>query len=430
MKKPRISFQTLGCKLNFSESSDIARKFSKGGFNVVDYKDEVDYFVLNSCTVTGQADKKCRAAIRQAHKRNPNASLVVTGCFSQTKAEELMQMDGVEIVIGNVEKSDILQYINEHRNSNSEFLQVENIKATKSFYPSYSLGDRTRSFVKVQDGCDYFCSYCIIPSVRGRSRSDTISSTINTVSEVAKTSVREIILTGVNIGDFGKNNDETFLELIRELDKVNGIERFRISSIEPDLLNDNIINFIASSKKFLPHFHLPLQSGSDKILKAMKRKYNRELFSDRVAGIKAAMPLACIAADVITGFPGESDQDFNDTYNFLKSIDLSYIHVFSYSERQGTISTGYEGKVPKAIVKSRSRKLHELSEEKKLNFYRENMNNEAEVLYESKLDDGYIYGFTDNYIRVKTPYKQELINNIISVKLNNLDEEDVIFETR
>lgn len=427
MNGPKIAFQTLGCKLNFSETSDMSRKFRDNGYKIVAYKDEFDYFVLNSCTVTKQADKKCRAAIRQAHKRNPKAFLVVTGCFSQLKADELIIMDGVEIVLGNAEKPDILKYIGEHIISKNKIIAVEAGKSINSFYPSYSFGDRTRSFLKIQDGCDYFCSYCIIPTVRGRSRSDTIANTVKNVTEVAKTSIKEIILTGVNIGDFGRNNNESFLELITELDKIHGIERFRISSIEPDLLNDDIIKFIPQSDKFLPHFHIPLQSGSDVILKAMNRKYKREVFYDRVAKIKTAMPNACIAADIIVGFPGETDRDFVDTFEFLKRVDVSYVHVFSYSERPGTNAAKLENKVPTEIIKSRSKSLHELSTKKKLEFYRNNIMQKCRVLFESNVDDGYIYGFTENYIRVKTPYRQDLINNIITVKLLDLDEKNIIF---
>jgi len=311
--------------------------------------------------------------------------------------------------------------------SKNKIIAVEAGKSINSFYPSYSFGDRTRSFLKIQDGCDYFCSYCIIPTVRGRSRSDTIANTVKNVTEVAKTSIKEIILTGVNIGDFGRNNNESFLELITELDKIHGIERFRISSIEPDLLNDDIIKFIPQSDKFLPHFHIPLQSGSDVILKAMNRKYKREVFYDRVAKIKTAMPNACIAADIIVGFPGETDRDFVDTFEFLKRVDVSYVHVFSYSERPGTNAAKLENKVPTEIIKSRSKSLHELSTKKKLEFYRNNIMQKCRVLFESNVDDGYIYGFTENYIRVKTPYRQDLINNIITVKLLDLDEKNIIF---
>lgn len=427
MKNPKIAFQTLGCKLNFSESSDMSHKLKDEGFDIVPYKEKADYYVVNSCTVTQQADKKCRAAIRQAKRRNPNSVVIVAGCLPQIKAEELFNIEGVEIVLGNAEKPDIYKYIHQYEDTGKKILAFQKTNEIRSFYPSASFGDRTRSFVKVQDGCDYYCSYCIIPEVRGRSRSDTISDTVRKITDLSKNNIKEVILTGVNIGDFGKNNNENLLGLINELDKISGIERYRISSIEPDLLTDDIINFIARSKKFLPHFHIPLQSGSNSILKAMNRKYSRELFAGRVEKINSILPDACIAADVIVGFPGETDEDFQESFEFIKNLDLSYVHVFSYSERPGTKAAKMNNKVEAHVIKERSKILHELSSQKKLNFYRKNIGLEAKVLFESFVDKGYVYGFSENYIRVKSPYIKEKINNIITVKLENLDEEKVIF---
>lgn len=428
VKRKRIAFQTLGCKLNFSETSEISRKFIEKGYEVVDHKHETDIYVLNSCTVTMQADKKCRAAIRQAQKRSPQATIIVTGCLSQLKADEIAKMDGVDIVLGNAEKFNLLEHINEFNDAHKKISHVElNLNKT-SFYSSYSYGDRTRSFVKVQDGCDYFCSYCIIPSARGRSRSDTIENTIKTIKKIAGMQVKEIILTGVNIGDFGKNNDETFFDLIRKIDKVDGVARYRISSIEPDLLHDDIIDFIAGSDSFLPHFHIPLQSGSDNILKLMNRKYDTKLFADRLEKIKSVLPYSCIATDVIVGFPGETDEDFIVTLEFIRGIDISYVHVFSYSERPGTKASKMENQVNPEKIKERSKLLHELSVEKKLAFYKENTGRTVKVLFESKIEDGFVFGFSENYIKVKTKYDKDIINNIKEVTLNDLDEKKLVFE--
>lgn len=425
MPAKRIAFQTFGCKLNFAETSTIARQFREDGYEMVEYRDEADIYVINSCVVTGNAEKKCRSAIRQAKRRNPEATIAVVGCFSQIKEDELAKMEEVDILAGNEEKFRLAELLNKNPEPGACFSQVGDINTSEVFTPSWSSGYRTRSFLKIQDGCDYFCTYCTIPYARGRSRSDTISGTIRTAKEIAALDIREIVLSGVNIGDYGKQHDESFYKLIQELDKIDGIDRIRISSIEPDLLDEEIISFVANSKKFLPHFHIPLQSGSDKILKSMQRKYKREVFAKRVIEIKEHMPLACIAADVIIGFPGESEEDFMETYDFLNGMDISYMHVFSYSERPGTKAAGLNGKITNAVKKERSRRLHELSNTKKAAFYEQNIGTKAFVLFESDHSDGFMHGFTGNYLKVKTIYKKELVNKIIEVRLERQDEEGV-----
>ncbi|NQT76148.1 MAG: tRNA (N(6)-L-threonylcarbamoyladenosine(37)-C(2))-methylthiotransferase MtaB [Bacteroidetes bacterium] len=425
MPAKRIAFQTFGCKLNFAETSTIARQMKEEGYEVVEHKEEADVYVINSCVVTGNAEKKCRAAIRQAKRRNPEARVAVIGCFSQMKEDDLSKMQEVDLVIGNEEKFMLRDYLKDDLYTGACHSFVGDINKSEVFSPSWSSGYRTRSFLKIQDGCDYFCTYCTIPFARGRSRSASIADTINSAGEIASAKMREIILTGVNIGDFGKPNGETFFELIKELDKVDGIDRIRISSIEPDLLDEEIISFVADSEKFLPHFHIPLQSGSDKILKSMQRKYKREVFAKRVDEIKTHMPQACIAADVIIGFPGETEEDFMDTYDFLSRLDISYMHVFTYSERPGTKAAGLNGKITNAVKRERSRRLHELSDTKKTAFYKQNIGTKALVLFESDNSDGFMHGFTGNYIKVKTPYKKELVNEIIEVRLERRDGEGV-----
>ncbi|MCD4774317.1 MAG: tRNA (N(6)-L-threonylcarbamoyladenosine(37)-C(2))-methylthiotransferase MtaB [Bacteroidales bacterium] len=425
MKKKKVAFKTLGCKLNFSETSTISKKFPVEEFDIVDFREKADVYVVHTCIVTATAGKKSRAAIRQANRRNPDAKIAVLGCYSQLSPEKLMEIEGVKLVLGNNEKYNIVEHLKsiEEDPVHAEKISLQTISKTKEFHHSYSYGDRTRSFLKVQDGCDYFCSYCTIPRARGRSRSDTIANTIEKAKEIAKTDVKEIILTGVNIGDFGKNNDEDFFGLINELDKVEGIERYRISSIEPELLSNEIIKFVASSKKILPHFHIPLQAGTNKILKAMKRKYDRELFADRVSLIKSIMPQACIAVDLIVGIPGETDKDFQDACHFIESTDVSYLHVFSFSERQGTPAYNMDGKISKQKIKERSKILHELSEKKKNKFYKQNINSNRKVLFESSKQNGMMFGFTENYIKVKTIFDENKINKIINVKLVEIDEE-------
>ncbi len=421
MKK--IAFQTFGCKLNFSETSSIAKSFISEGYEVVNFKEKADIYVINSCTVTGNAEKKCKTAIKQANKRNPNSKIAIIGCFSQLRPDELANFEGVDIILGNKEKFHLLDYVEKIKDQ--QIVDVADLKTDKEFFASYSLGDRTRSFLKVQDGCDYFCSYCTIPFARGRSRSDTIEDTVKTAKEIAQTNIKEIILTGVNVGDFGKHQNEKLIDLLKELDRIDGIERIRISSIEPDLLTHEIIEFVARSNKFLPHFHIPLQSGSNDILKTMKRKYKRELFADRVEKIKSLIPDCMIAADVIVGFPGESEELFTETYEFIRDTDINYAHVFSYSTRPGTLAAKMENKVPPHAIKERSKKLHELSERKKQKFYLDHQEKTFNVLFESENNQGFIQGFTENYIRVKYPFEKNLINQIVSVKLEQPDEQGI-----
>ncbi|MCK4570295.1 MAG: tRNA (N(6)-L-threonylcarbamoyladenosine(37)-C(2))-methylthiotransferase MtaB, partial [Bacteroidales bacterium] len=394
MPAKRIAFQTFGCKLNFAETSTIARQMKEEDYEVVAHKEEADIYVINSCTVTANAEKKCRAAIRQAKRRNPDARVAVIGCFSQMKEDDLSRMEEVDLVIGNEEKFMLNDYLKDNSYAGACHSFVGNISKSDVFAPSWSSGDRTRSFLKIQDGCDYFCTYCTIPFARGRSRSATIADTVKSANEIASIGMREIILTGVNIGDFGKPNAESFFDLIKELDKVEGIDRIRISSIEPDLLNEEIISFMDRSDKFLPHYHIPLQSGSDKVLKLMKRKYAREVFAQKVKEIKRHMPHACVAADVIVGFPGETGEDFRATYDFLKELEISYLHVFTYSERPGTKAASLEGKLSNNEKHERSRILHELSDIKKAAFYKQNIGSSRQVLFESDNSNGYMHGFT------------------------------------
>lgn len=423
MEKRKIAFHTFGCKLNFAETSAIARKFTQDAYETVDFKDKADIYVIHSCTVTAQAEKKCKAAIRQSMRRNPDASVAVIGCYSQLKPDELKKMPGVEFVLGNNEKYQLLEVINK---SNFEKKASDaDLKRTKSFEPGYSANDRTRSFFKVQDGCDYFCTYCAIPFARGRSRSATIAETIEVAKSIAATDIREMVLTGVNIGDFGRQHGESFHELVQELEQVDGIDRIRISSIEPELLGDKVIEIVSESKKLMPHFHIPLQSGTDRILALMKRKYKREVFAARVHQIKSLMPQACIAADVITGFPGETRDDFYDTVDFIKSLEISYLHVFTYSSRPGTKAAEMEEQVNEEEKARRSKLLHALSEEKKHDFYMANKGSIQEILWESDAQDGYMFGFTGNYIRCKTKFDSTKINTIEKVRLEDIDKDEV-----
>lgn len=428
MKKPRIAFQTFGCKLNFSETSTLSRKFQEQGYNTISHKEKADIYVIHTCSVTGNAEKKCRAAIRQSKKRNPEAIIAVIGCFAQLKPDELASFEEVNLILGNNEKYQLYEhlekYISEEPGSKDKIFTSDIINSNK-FIPAYSSGDRTRSFLKIQDGCDYFCAYCTIPFARGNSRSNTIFQTIKTAKETAKTKAREIILTGVNIGDFGKQHNETLYKLMQELEKLEGIDRIRISSIEPDLLSEEMIRFIANANMFLPHFHIPLQSASDKILRAMNRKYSVDLFNSRLITIKEKIPHACIAADVIVGFPGETNDDFEKTYDFLDRSGISYLHVFTYSARPNTRAAEMRNTVPFIVKKERSRRLHKLSCKKKEAFYKENMGRKAKVLFESCNHNGYIQGFTENYIRVKARYDKSLNNQIVNVKLNKLDDDGI-----
>jgi len=412
----RVAFHTLGCKLNFSETATISRDFIRHGFEKVDYRDEADIYVLNTCSVTENADKEARKLIRKAKRRNPNSSVAVIGCYAQLKPNDIAEIDGVDIILGAEEKFNLLNHLNEiDLNSGTKVIQSK-IDHVHKFTPSYSSGERTRSFLKVQDGCDYTCSFCTIPLARGKSRSDSIEYTMKIARELAKTDAREIVLTGVNIGDFGKGSDESFFNLIQQLDSLDGIDRIRISSVEPNLLTNDIINFCASSRKFMPHFHVPLQSGSDKILGAMRRRYTRELYEERVTKIKSIMPDCCIGVDVIVGFPGETDEDFLDTYHFLNKLDISYLHVFTYSERPNTGAVEMEGAVSKDIRAERSKMLRILSDKKWRYFHEQFIDKDRPVLFET-MKNRKILGHTDNYIQIQVDGDLELINTIHSVKL-------------
>ncbi len=412
----RIAFHTLGCKLNFSETATISRDFLRHGFEKVNYKDTADIYVLNTCTVTENADKEARKLIRQAKRRNPDSSVAVIGCYAQLNPNNIAAIDGVDVVLGAEEKFNLLNHLNSmDLNGRTKVIQSE-IDQLHKFTPSYSAGERTRSFLKIQDGCDYICSFCTIPLARGESRSDTIANTLKEAREVAETDTREIVLTGVNIGDFGKGSQETFFDLIQQLDKLEGIDRIRISSIEPNLLTNDIIKFCSKSEKFMPHFHVPLQSGSDKILGAMRRRYTRELYEERVTKIKSIMPDCCIGVDVIVGFPGETDEDFLDTYHFLNELDISYLHVFTYSERPNTGAVEMEGAVSKDIRAERSKMLHILSDKKWRYFHEQFIDKDRPVLFET-MKNGKILGHTDNYIQIQVDGDLELINTIHSVKL-------------
>ncbi len=428
--KKRIAFQTLGCKLNFSETSTISRQFGIDDFEVVDFGEQADFYVVHTCSVTAVAEKKCKTAIKQAHRRNPDAQVAVIGCAVQANPEMFSSMEGVSWVLGNQDKFKLGEIVSSasltHSTSPDEpgISLVSEINKTREFIPSYSMGDRTRSFFKVQDGCDYFCTYCSIPFMRGRSRSESVENTMKVAREIAATELKEIILTGVNIGDFGQQSNETFLDLLKQLAVLEGIDRIRISSIEPELLNDQIIEMVAVSEKLLPHFHIPLQSGSDKILQLMKRKYLREVFAGRVKRIKELMPEACIAADVIVGFPGETEEDFDDAYNFIKSLDISYLHVFSYSGRPGTKALQMEGQVDEREKRRRSQLLHTLSETKKNNFYTNQIGKSADVLWESDNINGFMHGFTGNYVKVRTAFDLTLINQVKTVKIIAVNDDD------
>ena len=421
----KVALYTLGCKLNFSESSSIARMFQEEGYARVDFNDTPDVYVINTCSVTENADKKCKQLVKKALKVNPNAFIAIIGCYAQLKPEEIARIKGVDMVLGASEKFKILEHINQLDKLETTKVITSKIKEVNQFIPSFSKGDRTRSFLKVQDGCDYFCTFCTIPLARGKSRNDSIEETIKVAKQVARTDVNEVVLTGVNIGDFGQDKGENFYQLIQELDKIEGIERFRISSIEPNLLSNEIIEFVARSDKFMPHFHIPLQSGSNKILKAMRRKYLSELYAERVTTIKNLMPHACIGVDVIVGFPGESEEDFLKTYNFLNELDVSYLHVFTYSERQNTTAVKMDEVVPKEERAKRSKMLHILSDKRRRYFYEQHLGKTYKVLFEAEQHDDFLNGFTDNYIKVKIPYNKELENSIVSVKLGNIDAEGV-----
>ena len=419
----KVAFYTLGCKLNFSETSTIARNFENQGFAKVDFNDTPDIFVINTCSVTENADKKCRSVVRRALKVNPDAFVTMIGCYAQLKPNEIASIPGVDLVLGANEKFNILEHIEHLEKAEKTKVLNENIKTTKEFIPSYSHGDRTRSFLKIQDGCDYFCTFCTIPLARGKSRNASIDETLIQAKELANTDVKEVVLTGVNIGDFGQGDEENFYQLIQEFDKVEGIERWRISSIEPNLLSNEIIDFVADSNHFVPHFHIPLQSGSDKLLKAMRRKYDTSLYRSRIEKIKNVMPDACIGVDVIVGFPGETEDEFMKTVDFLKELDVSYLHVFTYSERANTTAKKMENVVPVNVRRERSKQLQILSEKKRRQFYDTQIGKQKTVLFESDNNEGMIFGFTENYVKVKTTYEESLVNQMINVNLSEVDRD-------
>ena len=412
----KVAFYTLGCKLNFSETSTIARNFVKYGFETVKFESAADFYVINTCSVTENADKEAKKLIRKAKRNNPNSKIAVIGCFAQLQPNSIAKLNGVDFVLGAKDKFDLIKYLNEASVETTAKVIRSNIDEVNSFKPSFSIDERTRSYLKVQDGCDYTCSFCTIPLARGQSRSGTISSTIKAAKEIVKSGSKEIVLTGVNIGDFGKRNNESLIDLINELDSVNEINRIRISSIEPNLLTDEIIEFCNSSKNFMPHFHIPLQSGSDKILRAMRRRYDKKVYKNRIKKIKDTNQDTCIGADVIVGFPGESYEDFLETYNFLIELDISYLHVFSYSERADTDAIKIDGKVSKVDKSKRSKMLHILSEKKKHNFYNNFINKKRPILFEG-LKNGYLVGHTDNYIKTLVEIPASYHNKIIDINL-------------
>jgi len=417
--KKRVSFYTLGCKLNFAETSTIIRKFTDNGYSKVGFDETSDIVVVNTCSVTQLADKKCRQIINKAARTSPDAIIAIIGCYSQLKPEEIAQIDGVDLILGTKDKFKIIDFIEEIKTKKDKNPLVSSceIERVDSFNSSYSLLDRTRSFLKIQDGCDYHCSYCTIPLARGNSRNNSIEQSVEEAVKIAGAGIKEVVLTGVNIGDFGKSTGETFFELIQQLDKVEGIERYRISSIEPNLVTDEIIHFVTNSRSFMPHFHIPLQSGCNEILKLMSRRYKREIFENRVKTIKSMMPHACVGADVIIGFPGETDDLFFDTFNFLERLEISYLHVFSYSERRNTKAVLMPGKVSPKDKDRRSKALIDLSDKKRDAFYLQNIGQSFNVLFESAQTKGKMFGFTTNYIKVETNYDIALVNKSMKAKL-------------
>lgn len=430
--RKKVAFYTLGCKLNFSETSTIARSFADEGFDRVDFSETADIYVINTCSVTENADKRFKSIVKQAQKVNPKAFVAAVGCYAQLKPQELADVEGVDLVLGATEKFKITDYLNDL--SKNDFGEVHSceIEEADFYVGSYSIGDRTRAFLKVQDGCDYKCTYCTIPLARGISRSDTMQNVLQNARDISAQNIKEIVLTGVNIGDYGKGeygnktHEHTFLDLVTELDKVTGIERLRISSIEPNLLKNETIDLVSKSRAFVPHFHIPLQSGSNAILKKMKRRYMRELYVDRVSKIKEVMPHACIGVDVIVGFPGETDAHFLETYNFLNELDISYLHVFTYSERDNTEAVAMEGVVPMNVRNKRSKMLRGLSVKKRRAFYESQLGATRTVLFESENKEGYIHGFTENYVKVKATWNPELVNTLHDVTLTKIDADGLV----
>lgn len=430
MKK--VAFYTLGCKLNYSESSSIGRMFEDKGYTKVEFNENPDIFIINTCSVTENADKKCRKIVREAQKINADGYVAIIGCYAQLKPKEISEIPGVDAVLGAAEKFRLVELIDTFEKTPSgQPAQViaSTIDHAVEYHTSYSLNDRTRTFLKVQDGCDYPCAYCTIPLARGKSRSDSIENIVKAARDIAARDVKEIVLTGVNIGDFGLRNgvrEETFLDLVRALDEVEGIERFRISSIEPNLLTDEIIEFVAQSKRFAPHFHIPLQSGSNKVLSLMKRRYKRELYTERVAKIKSLMPDCCIGVDVIVGHPGETKELFEETYHFINELEVSYLHVFTYSERENTTALAIRPIVPKGERAERSKMLHILSDKKKRFFYESQIGKDGKVLFEDEVQNGQMLGFTGNYVRVAVKYDPLLINETKEVRYDHINSEGLM----
>ncbi len=431
-RRKKVAFYTLGCKLNFSETSTIARNFTDEGFDRVDFSEPADIYVINTCSVTENADKRFKSIVKKAQSTNPDAFVAAVGCYAQLKPEELAEIDGVDLVLGATEKFKITDYLNDL--SKNDFGEVHSCEISDAdFYVgAYSIGDRTRAFLKVQDGCDYKCTYCTIPLARGISRSDKLDNVVENAKEISDQGIKEIVLTGVNIGDYGKGefgnkrHENTFLDLVEALDDVEGIERLRISSIEPNLLKNETIEFVADSNTFVPHFHIPLQSGSNVILKKMKRRYMRELYTDRVEKIKDVMPHACIGVDVIVGFPGETEDEFLETYHFLNELDISYLHVFTYSERDNTEAAAMDGVVPQKRRAKRSKMLRGLSAKKRRAFYESQLGTIRTVLFEGENKEGYIHGFTENYVKVKYPWNPDLVNTLHQVRLTEIDADGLV----
>jgi threonylcarbamoyladenosine tRNA methylthiotransferase MtaB len=425
-----VAFYTLGCKLNFSETSSIGRQLTEAGMKKVPFEAGADVYVVNTCSVTDNADKKCKKIVKEALRHNPNAFVAIVGCYAQLKPNEIAKIPGVDMVLGAAEKFNIENYLDDISKREVAVVKEGKIKEVLDYHASYSIGDRTRSFLKVQDGCDYFCSFCTIPLARGKSRSDTIENVLKQATEIVSQGIKEIVLTGVNTGDFGVDTEENFYQLLQALEKVEGLERIRISSIEPNLLTNEIIELVAQSKNIVPHFHIPLQSGSDKILQSMRRRYLTDLYTSRVNKIKTLMPHCCIGVDVIVGYPGEEHADFIDTYNYLNELNISYLHVFTYSERVNTTAYKLPGKVNMSERADRSKMLHILSDKKRLAYYNEHVGNTYPVLWEAENDADIIYGFTSNYIKVKTKYDPMLVNEITDVEITAIDTNYMVAECK
>lgn len=421
-----VAFYTLGCKLNFSETSTIGRQLTEEGYRKVPFEDGADVYVINTCSVTDNADKKCKKIVKEALRHNPNAFVTIIGCYAQLKPQEIARIPGVDLVLGAAEKFNMATYLDDTSKKEKAVVKEGKIKEVLEYHSSYSIGDRTRTFLKVQDGCDYFCSFCTIPLARGSSRSDSIANVVKQAHEIVSNGTKEIVLTGVNTGDFGANTGENFYQLLNALQEVNGLQRLRVSSIEPNLLTDEIIELAAQSNNIVPHFHIPLQSGSDTLLKSMRRKYLTDLYTARIEKIKSLMPHCCIGVDVIVGYPGETEEHFLETYEYLNNLDISYLHVFTYSERANTTAYKLPGKVYQHVRADRSKMLHILSDKKRRHFYEQHIGKTYPVLWEAENDGNTMYGFTDNYIKVKTTYDPMLVNEVTEVTLTEIDQDMVM----